>query len=71
MEREKFNWSDDTDIVVRSYGSIAVYQNPSGDIVIRQEDCYQRDEDSMVIVSAHHARAIAKAILGTLKKTEA
>ena len=46
---EDFNWSDaDNSVVVRSYGDLAVYTNPHGDIVIRQQR--YPDDDQVVIV---------------------
>ena len=43
---ERFSWIDDSSIVVRHYGSIALFKNEFGDLVIRQEkqEDYQ-DED--------------------------
>jgi hypothetical protein len=34
--KDEFGW-DDPSVVVRSYGSLAVYVNPYGDVVLRQE----------------------------------
>ena len=50
-EPERFSWIDDPSIVVRHYGSIAVYKNSFGDLVIRQEkqEEYQ-DEDFTIVV---------------------
>ena len=48
---ERFSWIDDPSIVVRHYGSIALYRNEFGDLVIRQEkqsEC--QDEDFTIVV---------------------
>ena len=47
-----FQWGDvEEDIIVRTTGAIAVYTNPHGNVVIRQQstDAYQ-DEDTFVVV---------------------
>lgn len=72
LEQEAFDWSDDADVVVRAYGSVAVYQNKNRDIVIRQEgSAYGQGEDSIVFIPASQARIVAQAIISALKKTEA
>jgi hypothetical protein len=72
LEQKAFDWSDDAGIVVRAYGSIAVYQNKNRDVVIRQEDStYGRGEDSIVFIPAPQALIVAKAIISALKKTRA
>ena len=38
MSSPDFDWSEDNrNVVFRAYGSIAVHENPYGDVVIRQE----------------------------------
>lgn len=49
-ETERFSWNDDPSVVVRHYGSIAVYKNGFGDLVIRQEKQEEYQEDDYVIV---------------------
>lgn len=44
----EFSWTD-ADVVVERAGAIAVYQNPKGDVVLRQEG-QTGDEDSVVII---------------------
>ena len=49
-EPERFSWIDDPSIVVRHYGSIAVYKNSFGDLVIRQEKQEEYQDDDFTIV---------------------
>lgn len=57
---EEFKW-DDESIVVHSVSAIAVYSNPAGNIVIRQEDP-MGGEDQLVIVPQDRAEQIVDAI---------
>ena len=46
-----FSWSKDlSDIVVPSQPAIAVYKNPKGEIIIRQEAIFGNDEDHWIYV---------------------
>lgn len=55
MSRERFDWSqDNSDVVFRSYGDVAMHLNPYGDIVIRQNDPFDTD-DAVVIVPVANA----------------
>ncbi len=63
-----FDWQKDAgDVIVRSQPAMAVYTNPKGDVVLRQEcDGLSRDgEDDVVWFAVDHARAVAAAILKT------
>jgi hypothetical protein len=60
-----FYWySDDgeSSIVVRHQPATAVYTNPHGEVVIRQQDQYG-DEDNFVYVTKDNALKVAQAIL--------
>jgi hypothetical protein len=60
-EASEFSWADDDDsIVVRPADAIAVYTNPHGDLVIRQQNL--TDEDSVVIVPKDYVNAIVEAL---------
>ena len=48
LETEAFNWLDENCVVVESVAAIAVYSNPKGGIVIRQEGIHQ--DDSFVVI---------------------
>ena len=60
-----FDWySDDgeSSIVVRHQPATAVYTNPQGEVVIRQQDQYG-DDDDFVYVTKDNALKVAQAIL--------
>jgi hypothetical protein len=60
----KFNWLDDRDdVVVGEQAAIAIYQNPNGDIVIRQKASSGEDNDSIVVVTPRDAGILAMAIM--------
>jgi hypothetical protein len=61
-----FSWSDEALIVVKRVDAIAVYKNPQGDIVIRQES-RAGDEDNIVIVPAQYAYTLVESMQRLLK----
>jgi len=63
---DDFSWSDDTLVVVKRVDAIAVYRNPEGDIVIRQER-RGGDEDHVVIVPGQYAYTLVESIQRLLK----
>lgn len=55
---DDFDWTDaNEDIAVEWQGAIAVYQNKSGALVIRQEG-HVSDEDQFVVVRPENLRAL-------------
>ena len=56
---EQFKWGDDDTVFVTELG-IAVYRNPKGDIVIRQEGW--PDEDSVIVIPIAQANSVLAAI---------
>ncbi len=59
-----FDWSrDNGDVVLRAYGSVAVHENPYGDVVIRQERDALEDDDHWVVVPVQDAELVAQAII--------
>jgi hypothetical protein len=69
MSARDFNWyADDSPVVLRAYGSIAVHENELGDVVIRQERDALEDEDHFVVVPVQDAELIAKAIVDKAKE---
>jgi hypothetical protein len=48
-EEREFSWSD-TEPVVEAVEAIAVYTNPKGHVVIRQQNTGLIDEDSFVVI---------------------
>jgi hypothetical protein len=65
-EANDFSWSDESLIVVKRVDAIAVYKNPEGDIVIRQEN-RGNDEDSRVVVPPQYAYTLVESIQRMLK----
>ena len=60
----EFDWSrDNGDVVLRAYGSIAVHENPYGDVVVRQERDALDDEDHWVVIPVQDAELVAQAII--------
>jgi hypothetical protein len=58
-----FSWRSDQDaIVLPSQQAVAVYLNDAGAVVVRQEGHPYDDEDSVIIIQAVNADAVAKAI---------
>jgi hypothetical protein len=62
MTTKDFDWYGDSEsVVVRHQPAIAVYLNPHGEVVIRQEGQY--DEDHWIYVTRDNALKVAQAIL--------
>ena len=61
-----FSWSDESLIVVKRVDAIAVYKNPQGDIVVRQES-RAGDEDNIIIVPAQYAYTLVESMQRLLK----
>ena len=59
---EEFTWVDEDrrSIVVPEQLAIAVYENPAGNVVIRQQGSYP-DEDVFIIVVPFNIRALVTA----------
>jgi hypothetical protein len=64
MSGPDFDWGEDNgNVVLRAYGSIAVHENPYGDVVIRQERDALEDDDHWVVVPVQDAELVAQAII--------
>jgi hypothetical protein len=65
MSDDDFKWYDEFNraVVLRAYGSIAVHENPFGDVVVRQERDALEDEDHWVAIPVQDAEHIAHAII--------
>lgn len=57
-----FDWNNG-DVVLRTYGSVAVHENVHGDIVVRQERDAMEEDDNVVVVPVHDAELVAQAII--------
>lgn len=67
MSCKTFDWGGSS-VVVRSYGDVAVYINPHGDIVLRQNDPFDTD-DQLVIVPVSSAQLVADSIMQCLRES--
>lgn len=66
-----FDWSNSGSVVLRAYGSLAVYENPHGDIVVRQERDALEEDDSFVVIPVHDAELIAAEIVARANESKA
>jgi hypothetical protein len=62
-----FDWTGSS-VVLRAYGSLAVHENPYGDVVVRQERDALEDDDRWVVIPVQDAEYIAKAIVEKAKE---
>jgi hypothetical protein len=51
---DKFDWADDKDIIVRAQPALAIYENPNGHVVIRQEAREYEDEDPFITIAPEY-----------------
>jgi len=51
-EEELFNWNDGEDIVVHEQRALAVYENKFGGIVIRQEQAWDDEDDTVIVLAS-------------------
>jgi hypothetical protein len=61
-EFDDFDWRDDPSIVLKSQPATAIYYNPHGCIVIRQERSWAQDEDPYVYISPENAVTFMEAL---------
>jgi hypothetical protein len=67
-----FDWSrDNGNVVLRAYGSLAVHENPYGDVVVRQERDALEDEDHWVAIPVQDAEYVARAIIAKAAEIKA
>jgi hypothetical protein len=62
-----FDWSG-KNVVLRAYGSIAVHENPFGDVVVRQERGELEEDDHWVVIPVQDAELVAQAIIDKAKE---
>lgn len=66
---ESWSWyeSDNEAVIVPSVQGVAVYTNPSGDVVVRQQDTTDGD-DSVIVIPRSMVKIVAKAMVVEVKK---
>jgi hypothetical protein len=62
VEFDDFDWHDDPSVVLRSQPATAIYHNPKGHIVIRQERSWSEDSDPYVMISPENATTFMEAL---------
>lgn len=68
MASNDWNWNDNDDgVVIPAVQAVAVYTNPKGDIVIRQQD-FMGEDDAVIIIPRSRATDLAAAIRDEVKK---
>ena len=61
---QDWNWNGEEEkasVIVKPVQAIAVYTNPAGEIVIRQQD-YMGDEDDYIVVPKMHIPTLIEAL---------
>jgi hypothetical protein len=62
VESGEFSWRDANSIVVHSVSAIAVYMNPDGDVVIRQQATQYGEDDPFIVIPRDRVPQILEAI---------
>lgn len=57
-----FDWADDPAVVLRSQPATAIYHNPMGHLVIRQERSWAQEDDPYVMISPENAVTFMEAL---------
>lgn len=67
MAGQDFDWNDKDSVIIRAVGAVAVYLNQNDDVVIRQQQDWNSDEDSLVIVPRAQLRPLIEALQAELE----
>lgn len=67
---ERFDWNSGDVVVLPTRMGIAVYFNPKGDVVVRQEDQFDQSEDDWVVMSREDACRVAHRILDMVEEAD-
>ena len=59
---DAFDWTEPENTVVRTQMAIAVYLNPFGELVIRQEGQFHPDEDTWIVIAPDNVPAVIEAM---------
>lgn len=59
---EFFEWHKDLKVAVRTQMAIAVYLNPYGELVLRQEGQFHPDEDVWIVIAPDNVVAVTDAM---------
>jgi hypothetical protein len=50
-DSDEFSWARDNAVIVREQRATAIYFNPEGELVIRQQATWDREEDAFIFIS--------------------
>jgi hypothetical protein len=62
VEFDDFNWSTDPSVIIQEQRATAVYRNPAGGLVIRQERTWDEESDPFVVVSESNSIIFMEAL---------
>lgn len=69
--RDEFVWTpDESAVVFKTVQAVAVYKNPYGDIVIRQQAGPLDDDDAVIVIPRDRVPALASALKTELEGGE-
>lgn len=68
-DADDFNWHDDDSIILREQRAVAVYRNKGRDLVIRQQACWNDDEDAYVCVTPENEISFLEALAKKARET--
>lgn len=60
-----FDWQNSPDVIIREQRAIAVYTNPYGGVVVREERGWDEEEDRFIVLSSPEATG---ALIAALKR---
>jgi hypothetical protein len=66
---DRFDWSDEC-VIIPDQAAIAVYVNPFGAVVIREQRPWDRDEDTFIVVQPANLRRLVGALIDLCKYVE-
>jgi hypothetical protein len=63
MSEDQFDWASSESVAVHEQPSIAVYQNPYGQVVLRRERSWDEDDDCFIPIARENVLTVIRAIL--------
>ena len=61
-EPSEFRWTDNESVVLAQQPATAVYFNPAGGLVIRQERAWNEEEDTIIVVAPQNVQTFLDAV---------
>jgi hypothetical protein len=66
MPQNDFDWDDGSAVILREQPATAIYVNPTGALVIRQQRSWDQDEDTWIVIQRENVRLVALQMLAVL-----